>query len=162
MTAPIIAREVLRARLRPGWRLAIALPIAVSLAAGLAETGHAAHGALRLAAASATPAIVQLELVIDAWVDDRRAPVAIAGCAHGSVMTAVVLGAGIAIVSILLGLRLAGAGRRRPGDGDEGAGGDGGDEDEQDLPFDDVERLVVIAVPRQEAPGAPGSSTETN
>jgi len=154
----VIGREVLPARLRPGWRLAFAMPLLVVLAAGAAELGHAAIGAIR---AGATPALVQLELsVIEVVGRDTRVR---AGCGHGgALVAAIAFGVFTAIVCILIGVAIARG--RCPCAALVGADGDGGDEDDLDLPFDDVGRLVVIAVPRQEAPGAPAPvpGKETN
>lgn len=80
-----------------------------------------------------------------------------------SALAAIGVGAGIALAGVLLGASIARApcrcGRPEHGDDDDG---DGGDEDEIDLPFD-AERVLVIAVPRHDAPGAPApGKTETN
>jgi hypothetical protein len=68
-------------------------------------------------------------------------------------IAAVAFGAVLAVSCTLLGIAIA----LRLTDRWErwGDDGDGGDEDELDPPLDDVQRVVVIHVPRQDAPGAP-------
>lgn len=157
-----LAREVVPARMRPGWRLAVALPIAIALAIGGIEAGHAVLVALRTAADHAAPAAAEVALDVgSAWMEREYS--AGGDCGHGAVLVAAMAIVGVAaLLGVLIGAVIsAGLGRRedRSGHGDDG---DGGDEDEIDLPFD-PERVVVIAVPRREAPGAPEpGKTETN
>lgn len=154
----MIRREVLPSRLRPGWRMAIALPVVVALAIGAVEAGHAVARARDAAAAhlqliEREAARLEIE-TIAAWPADRGYP-SVAGCGHGgALVAAVAFGAGLAIVCILIGLAIAG-GRWAPGRWSDDDGGDGGDELELEPLLEGLERIAIIKVPRHDAPGAP-------
>ena len=164
----MIGREVLPARLRPGWRMAIALPILVASSIGAVELGHAALVAVRPMARALAAEVLQAELdAVAAWPDDGGRA-ANRGCGNGgAIIGAVAFGAWIVLLGVLIGASIARGrgccpGHSGPEDDDDDDGGDGGDEDEIELPLD-AERVLVIAVPRRDSPGAPGpGNTETN
>lgn len=162
MRAATLLREVLPARPRRGWRMAIALPALVAVAAGAVELGHTALAAVRPMAREASAEVLRFALEMVAA--DGGYPAA-AGCEHGgALVAAVAFGAGIVVLGVLIGAAIAG-GRCQcsgGGPGDDGDG-DGGDELELEPLLKDLERIAIIKVPRQDAPGAPATpSKDTN